>query len=107
MESVCPAKGHGFTNFTTTLSIFRSVGVSCKNGQFNTDTYFSPDNPAYVVEGAHGGWAGRCIGFKDVNEIDCTEGKNDDIRRLCPCKGICYVVTLSDRHFFVYRTGAN
>ena len=95
MKSVCLSKGHGFTNFTTTLSIFRSVNVNCKTGPFDTDQYLYLDNPAYVVEDSIGSWAGRCIGFKNVDKtINCTQGRNGAIRRLCPCKGISNVAIL-------------
>ena len=95
VESVCLAKGHGFNSFTTTLSFFRSVNVSCKPGSFATDRYVYPDNPAYVIENV-GDWSGRCVGFKDVPEtINCTAGVNAAIQRLCPCKGIVSVIALS------------
>ena len=72
------------------------MSIVYKTGPFKSDNYRYPDNPAYVIKGGTCGWAGKCIGFKNVAKIiNCTRGGNGRIRRLCPCKGISDVSRLS------------
>ena len=90
--STCLSNGHGFTNSSTTLSIFRSLNVVCKTGfSDNYDQYKHKDSPSYYT-GKDLKPIGRCIGYKGVPEtINCTRGHNVNVQRLCPCQGMYYM----------------
>ena len=56
--------------------IFARLGIECKL----SDSYWTTDQPCYSPG------QGKCYGMTGIpNKIDCTDGHNYSVRRLCPC----------------------
>ncbi|XP_027044368.1 uncharacterized protein LOC113672293 [Pocillopora damicornis] len=80
----CAKTGQSFPG-SSALSIFESLGISCKtiNG---SEQYESEEHPCYFAESHVTKWVGVCVGFKGIpGTIDCHTANNTYIRRLCPC----------------------